>query len=174
MEFDPYDPEVRADPYPAYRRLRRRAPVSRNAAGLWFVTAYEDAQTVLRDRRFGRNFDRFLEIQIGDGPLRTLFDAMMLYKDPPDHTRLRSLVAQAFTARTIAEMRGEVQRLVDELLNRHVETGMLDLVDDFGHPLPVRVICRMLGIPESDTPLFRGWSRALGAALDYVLTPEIV
>ncbi len=174
MEFDPYDPEVRADPYPAYRRLRRHTPVVRSAAGMWLVSAYDDAQTVLRDRRFGRNFARFLEAQIGDGPLRALFDAMLLYKDPPEHTRLRSLVAKAFGPRTIAAMRAEVQRLVDELLDARTADGALDVVGDLGYPLPVRVICRMLGIPEADTPCFREWSRALSAALDYVLTPEVV
>lgn len=174
MEFNPYDPEVHADPYPFYRDLRARDPVHRSSLGLWFVSRYDDAERVLRDERFGRNFDRFLETQIGEGPLRALFDAMMLYKDPPDHSRLRGLVAKAFTPRMIHRMRDMVQQVVDDLLDARVATGHLDVVRDLGYPLPVTVICRMLGIPEGETAMFRDWSRDLAAALDYVLTPDIV
>jgi pimeloyl-[acyl-carrier protein] synthase len=174
MDFDPYDPVVRLDPYAAYRRLREDDPVHRSTLGLWFISRYADADFVLRDRRFGRDFDRFLELQMGSGPLRDLFTGMMLYHDPPDHTRLRALVAKAFTPRVIASLQPFIQQIVDDLLDESMARGTIDVIADLAYPLPVMVICQLLGIPHGDRLLFRAWSRDLSAALDYMLTPDVV
>jgi cytochrome P450 len=174
VEYDPFAPELREDPYPLYHRLRAQAPVHRSALGMWLISRYSDAELLLRDRRLGRNFSTFLDAQIGHGPLRTLFDGMMLYADPPDHTRLRNLVARAFTPTVVASMAGEIQRLVDRLLDARAAEGTIDVIEHLAYPLPVLVICQMLGIPTADRDWFQHWSRDLGAALDYVLTPEVV
>jgi pimeloyl-[acyl-carrier protein] synthase len=174
MDFNPHDPTVRQDPYAAYRELREQDPVHRSSLGLWFVTRYGDADTVLRDRRCGRNFDRFLDLQIGSGPLRTMFSGMMLYHDPPDHTRLRGLVAKVFTPRLVASLQPFIEQLVDDLLDVNLSRGSLDVIGDLAYPLPALVICQLLGIPIEDRQTLRAWSRDLSAALDYMLTPEVV
>ena len=174
MDFNPYDPAVRLDPYPAYRRLREHDPVHRSSLGLWFISRYADADFVLRDRRFGRAFDRYLEAQMGAGPLRDLFAGMMLYHDPPDHTRLRGLVAKVFTPRLMSSLQPFIQQIVDDLLDDSITRGAIDVIGDLAYPLPVLVICQLLGIPADDRQQFRDWSRDLSAAMDYMLTPEVV
>ncbi len=175
MDFNPYDSSVRLDPYPAYRQLREQDPVHKSALGLWFVSRYADADFVLRDRRFGRDFDRFLDTQIGRiGPLRDLFAGMMLYRDPPDHTRLRGLVAKAFTPRVVSSLEPFVKQIVNDLLDDGIARGHMDVIGELAYPLPVLVICQLLGIPAEDRQLFRLWSRDLSAALDYMLTPDVV
>jgi pimeloyl-[acyl-carrier protein] synthase len=174
MDFNPHDPAVRHDPYAAYRELREQEPIHRSSLGLWFITRYTDAEAVLRDRRCGRNFDRFLDLQIGTGPLRTMFSGMMLYHDPPDHTRLRSLVAKVFTPRVVASLQPFIEQLVDELLDAALARGSLDVIGDLAYPLPALVICQLLGIPIEDRQTLRAWSRDLSAALDYMITPEVL
>jgi hypothetical protein len=174
MDFNPHDPEVRRDPYAAYRQLREQDPVHRSSLGLWFITRYGDAEAVLRDRRLGRNFDQFLDLQIGTGPLRTMFSGMMLYHDPPDHTRLRGLVAKAFTPRVVASLQPFIEQLVDDLLDDAMARGSLDVIGDLAYPLPALVICQLLGIPAEDRQTLRAYSRDLSAALDYMLTPDVI
>jgi cytochrome P450 len=174
MEFNPFLPELRENPYPLYSKLRAHDPIHRSPLGMWFISRYADADALLRDRRLGRDFSRFLDAQIGHGPLRALFDGMMLYADPPDHTRLRGLVARAFTSSVVASMQPTIQQIVDALLDARARDGRIDVIEHLAYPLPVLVICQMLGIPTADRDWFQHWSRDLGAALDYVLTPEVV
>ncbi|PWI42891.1 cytochrome P450 [Streptomyces sp. ICBB 8177] len=124
----------------------------------WLVTRYEDARLVLRDRRFSRaagadhDEPRQSEGRLGSG---------ILSMDPPDHTRLRSLVAKAFTVHQAEKLRPQVRQLCAELLDEMEAAGPpADLVDRFALPLPVAVICRMLGVPAEDRPQFRVWSDA--------------
>ena len=92
----------------------------------------------------------------------------MLFRDPPDHTRLRALVTKAFTSRVVEAMRRHIQDIVDELLDRVLRTTTMDIIAELAYPLPVRVICEMLGVPVSDHATIRQWSADLARSLDAI------
>jgi cytochrome P450 len=168
--FDPRDPAFLADPYPALRRLRETAPVWRAPFGRCFVTRYDDVALMLRDRRMGKDYTDPDALMRRFGPTALLEPAvvelshMMLMRDPPDHTRLRSLVTKAFTARRIEALRGRIAGIANDLLDRVIGQGGMDAIRDLAFPLPVLVICELLGIPEADRGRFVNGS-ASGAAL---------
>jgi len=168
LEFNPYDPAFNADPYPTYHRLRAEDPVHRTPMGFWILTRYDDVATVLRDARFGRKgFDELIRGTFGESS----FEQAMLFRDPPDHTRLRALVSKAFTPRVIEEMRAKIQKTVDALLDRVHDARAMDVIADFAYPLPVSVISEMLGVPAEDRDRFRGWSADIARSLDAIAMP---
>ncbi|MGY4988801.1 cytochrome P450 [Streptomyces sp. WAC01526] len=124
----------------------------------WLVTRYAEARFVLGDQRFSRaEGARHDEPRASEGRR----DSGILGMDPPDHTRLRTLVAKAFTVRQVEKLRPQVKQLANELLDELVAAGPpADLVDRYALPIPVAVICRMLGVPAEDRPRFRVWSDA--------------
>ncbi|WP_438295342.1 cytochrome P450 [Streptomyces sp. HUAS TT7] len=135
--------------------LRVQLPYGESA---WLVTRYADARLVLGDQRFSR-----AEGASHDEPRQSegRNDSGILGMDPPDHTRLRSLVARAFTVRQVEKLRPQVRELTASLLDDMEAAGPpADLVDAYALPLPVAVICRMLGVPTEDRPRFRVWSDA--------------
>lgn len=166
VTFDLSSDAVRADPYATYERLRRKDPVhySRLARG-WVLTRYEDAQAVLLDHH------RFSNMQ---GRTDYGQDASMLDLDPPDHTRLRSLVSKAFTPRTVAKQEPRVQQIVDDLLEATADQDCFDLVDVLAFPLPVIVIAEMIGVPTEDLEQFKEWSNAIVLSLEPARNDEQV
>jgi cytochrome P450 len=165
---DPLAPEHRANPYPLYQRLRENDPVHRALDGSWVITRWSDGSSILRDPRFSgspkwlREDDRRAE----SNPIRQAGTSLMMFLDPPDHTRLRSLVSKAFTPKRVEGMRPRVQQLVDDLIDKSIETAELDVVGDLGYPLPVSVICELLGVPRVDHATFRSWSADASRLLD--------
>ena len=172
IEFNPLSPDFIRDPYPTYRRLREAAPVYRTAFGPYLATRYADVAAVLRDKRFGKDFEARIIRRHGekvfDEPIYDSVRRWMLERDPPDHTRLRGLVVKAFTARTVEDMRPRIQAIVDATLDRVAPEGRMDVIRDFAYPLPVTVICEMLGIPEEDREQFRRTDGVGGRLLDPV------
>jgi cytochrome P450 len=170
--FDVRDPAFLADPYPIFRQLRANAPVWKSPFGRWFLTGYEDTVLLLRDRRFGKGYDDPEALVRRFGPTAMQEPAvvelshMMLMRDPPDHTRLRGLVTKAFTARRIEALRVRIQDLTDRLLNKVMANGSMDAIRDLAFPLPVLVICELLGIPEADRDHFVTRSSSGGALLN--------
>lgn len=175
-------PDFRADPYPGWAALREREPVHRTDLGAWVLTRHADVSALLRDPRTSTD-ERNSELYVpgeARGPRNEQGDAQpILFLDPPDHTRLRGLVSKAFTVRRVEELAGRVQTLVDELLAAMSQTarsgdGTVDLVEQFAYPLPVTVICEMLGVPAADHATFADWSRLLAHAIDppVLRTPE--
>jgi pimeloyl-[acyl-carrier protein] synthase len=164
ITYNPLDPAVRDDPYPAYRALREADPVHRSPfQELWVVSRYRDVSWLLRDQRLSADrtrWDHFRPL-VEDAAPRS-----MLAHDPPDHTRLRTLVSKAFTPRMVEELRPKIEALVGEALDRAAGRGGLELIDDLAYPLPVTVIADMLGVPPEDWHRFREWSRVLVANLD--------
>lgn len=159
---DAMSPGFRDDPYPLYERYRSDAPLVRAAETIWFVLGHADVTALLRDPRLSTD-ERRAATEAGvaqDDPK----SRSLLFMDPPDHTRLRALVARAFTPRRIDALRPLIEAATAELLGRL--DARVDLVDAFAHPLPVRVICRLLGVPDADEPRFHPWSRALTRSLD--------
>ncbi|MFQ5699320.1 MAG: cytochrome P450 [Myxococcota bacterium] len=163
--YNPLSRASQTDPYPMYRRLRERDPVHRSRViEGWVLTRYRDIAGVLRDPRFSadeRHHPRFeafrrrrveLGIEAPDAP----YDPSMLRLDAPDHTRLRSLVSRAFTARAVDRLAPRIAEIVERRLAR-VEDGF-DVIADLGTPLPVTVIAEMLGVPTHDLERFKHWS----------------
>jgi cytochrome P450 len=166
-----FTPENIADPYPMYRQLREAAPVLELPdANLVILSRYADVQTLLRDRRLGHdNFSGLSEAeraqQLANPAIANLMRTMLL-QNPPDHTRLRGLVVKAFDARRMEAMRPRIRRIAHELIDAFVDRGAGDLKSLFTHPLPVIVICEMLGIPESDQAEFVQGTRISGRLID--------
>ncbi len=185
--FDPFDPLWASDPLPLYADLRQRAPVHRNDMGFWVVARHADCLAVLRDRRASSDsmnvdVDRMPEgirrPADADDPMTAALLEMrpFLFRDPPDHTRLRGLVSKAFTPKVVESLRARTQQVVDELLNAAMDAGDVDLVEQFAYPLPVRIICDLLGVPVEDQDRFKVWSHALARGLDpdFLLTQEVI
>ncbi len=170
--FNPLDPAFIADPYPYYHRLREVAPVYKTPQGYWLLSRYDDVALSLKDRRFGKDFAGSIKRRYGadrmNEPAIANLAKTMLVLDPPDHTRLRSLVTKAFTARRISDMRPRIRKLVDQQLDRVADKGRMDVVMDLAHRLPVIVICDMLGIPEAHRAPFLAASQVSGRILDPV------
>ena len=148
-------PEFKADPYPFYARMRDESPVSRVSIPLpwqfWLLTRYDDVVAMLKDERFSR--DLLPKLQWFPRFLRPLLDNM-LGREPPDHGRLRRLVSVAFTPRRIDELRGQVERVCEDLLSVTPSGRPFDLVADYALPLPLTVISSLLGVPPEDRQRF--------------------
>lgn len=174
--FDPLSPERHADPYPVYRELRTQAPLHRTAYGGWLVVAYDPAVAILRDPRFsvehGKRASAMDSERLGPTTAERGLENVMLFKDPPDHTRLRTLVNKAFTPRVVEQLRARIRQIVDELIDEVGGRGEMDVIADFAYPLPVRVIAEMLGVPPEDRDRFKEWSRGVAPILDPVLSNE--
>jgi cytochrome P450 len=166
------DEAFTADPHELYELLRETQPVTRarlpHGLPIWLVTRYEDVRAGLADERLakdsaglGKVFDRVV------GPGGRVFGGQeltehMLNSDPPDHTRLRKLVNRGFTGRAIAGLRPRIEAVAGELADSMAAgEGVVDLLDAFAFPLPMTVICEILGVPADRRPEFRTWSNTL-------------
>src|SRR5215831_4253425 len=172
LTFNPLDFIV--DPFPTLHRLRQEDPVHKSPEGFWFLTRYDDVNAVLRNQKlFGAFFfGEQLRARLGDGAAFAYVSRRLSSYDPPEHTRLRSLLTKAFTARRVEAMRPHMQAIADRLLD--VVTGMpqMDVIDALAHPLPSLVICEMLGVPEADRPQFSTWTGDIAFLSAAVITPE--
>ncbi|OLT26338.1 cytochrome [Actinomadura sp. CNU-125] len=173
MDFDPFDPAYRADPYPYYRRLRDRSPVHRTPLGHWLLTRHEDCTAVLRHPGFGHGTGQVLDQNTFRRPVRGRARPFILL-DPPEHTRLRSLVNKAFTPRRVARLEPRVREIVDGMLDDLIDAGEVDFIDAFAYRLPVSVISEMLGVPAADRDAVRELSTlvARGVDPDFQLSKE--
>ncbi len=162
-----------ADPYDLYAQLRTERPVARarTPVGLpvWLVTRYDDARQALNDPRlakdaagFAQVLDRQLATPEGRAGFAQELSRHMLSSDPPDHTRLRKLVSRAFTMRAIASLRARIEEIAATLADQMASgPGEVDLLDAFAFPLPMSVICELLGVPDTERASFRAWSNTL-------------
>jgi len=177
LGFDPADPAFLRNPYPVYDRIRASASIP-DAEGSWFLSRHADVLSALRDPKLSSNpahrreDDRMGSLRslpfLADGTLQ-----LMLLADPPDHTRLRRLANRAFTPRAVEGLRPRVAELVDGLLDRAVEAGPeADVMAALAEPLPVMVICDLLGVPAQDWDQFKPWSTAIARVLDRDAGPD--
>jgi cytochrome P450 len=159
------------DPWAVYRRLRAAGPVQRVLAPggipMWLVTSYADARTLLADPRLSKDHAGVRELfPPGEaGPYNSPLAAHMLNSDPPAHTRLRRLVNQALTARTVSRLRPRIEHVADELLGALPAGSPADLIEAYAVPLASTVICELLGVPAADRSNFRAWSKAFVSAV---------
>ena len=168
VPFHPMDPEFLENPYPMYHRLRSEEPVHHSPLGFWVLTRYDDVVAALRDPRLIKE-PIAAYVAERTGMPQPAMGISMLDRDPPDHTRLRSLVSKAFTPRVVEQLRPHIQQIVDGLIARAEAKGSMDLIEEFAYPLPVMVICEMLGVPVEDNERFKGWGLALARGLDATL-----
>lgn len=147
----------RVDPYPVYARMRATGPVHRvrlpepEGYESWLVVGYEEARAALADQRLAKDASK-----IGFQSLdEQLVGKNLLLTDPPQHIRLRALVGRSFTRHRVELLRPRIQRITDDLLDAMLPLGRADLVTSFAHPLPLSVICELLGVPEPDRAEFR-------------------
>lgn len=161
------DPGNRADPYPIYRRLREGGPLALPESNLTVFSAFVHCDEALRhpascsDRLKSTSAQRAMA---AGEDLRPFGVPSFLFLDPPDHTRLRRLVSKAFSPKVVKSLEGDIVELVDGLLDK--VDGRFDAVADLAHPLPVAVICRLLGVPIEDEPQFSWASSVLAQGLD--------
>ncbi|MDA1904257.1 cytochrome P450 [Bacillus cereus] len=169
--------QFKEDAYEIYKESRKKQPilfVNQVEIGKeWLITRYEDALPLLKDNRLKKDWtnvfsqdtkNMYLSVDNSDH-----LTTHMLNSDPPNHSRLRSLVQKAFTPKMIAQLDGRIQRIADDLISDIERKGTLNLVDDYSFPLPIIVISEMLGIPKEDQAKFRIWSHAVIASPE---TPE--
>jgi cytochrome P450 len=185
--FNPLDPDYLADPYPQLAALREADPVHESPLGIFALFRYQDAFDLLRnpttsvaDENVTGGVSEMREAVFADlvaefgEDIRERGDRAILNLDPPDHTRIRKLVSQAFTVRRIEGLRDRVQDLVDEALDRVSAEATWDVVEELAFPLPFQVISEMLGMPDGDRDQIRAWSHAITKTLDPILAPEDV
>jgi hypothetical protein len=156
------DPDVLANPYPLYHRLRTEAPVQWDPfLHAWVVTRYADVVHVLHHFSANRTPNPEQLSAMGLAALNPIAQVMvrqMLFLDPPDHTRLRGLASAAFTVRRVERLRSHIQEIMDGLLDRVIAKGRMDLIADFASPAPAIVTAELLGVPVADHDQLKNWS----------------
>jgi pimeloyl-[acyl-carrier protein] synthase len=180
LEFNPFSPEFQDDPYPIYQQLRTIDPVHRVPGfrfNQWFLSRYGDVQFVLNDPRFrvddlpDRLADKAQHLKQGNfEPLIATISNWLFFLEPPDHTRLRSLVQKTFSAMKVEPMRPMIQRLVNDLIDPVAATGRIDMMADLAAPLPALVSSEMLGIPGGDRAQLTEWAYTLFHVFDQPLS----
>lgn len=176
-------PQFKVNPYPIFQNFREEAPIVRLElpGGIPFhlITRYDDAEAAFKDLRFTTEIHKVMSPEMisqmfSDSEFMENFRASMIFKSPPDHTRLKSLVNIAFTPRNIEKWAERIQVITDELLETFPEHGEVDLMEAYAHPLPLQVFSEIFGIPTPDRQRFREWTQAfVNAAGDPVETHRI-
>lgn len=178
--FDPFAPGFHDDPFSLYRRLREEDPVHWSPLNVWILSRHADISTVLRDTaRFGNADPYFGEVP-GQDPavkemsasLNQMLGVLLPFMDAPGHSRIRSLIAQAFTPRRAEQLRDQIGAWVDGLLDELDPGEVVDLVPALATPLPVMVICELLGVPDGDRALAGSWAADIAPLLDPMQTAE--
>lgn len=168
--FNIVSPQFKANPFPLLANLRASQPVFRTAlpdkTPVWLLARYEDVVSLLKDERFVKDKRKAMTAEQlrkmpWVPPMFRPLERNMLDVDPPDHTRLRTLVHKAFTPSLVARMRDRVQALADELLLQVMRKGECDLIHDYALPLPMIIITEILGVPTRDRNKFHKWSKAV-------------
>jgi cytochrome P450 len=175
MAFDirRLSPEFLDNPYPTYRALRERDPVHRMPDGSYFLTRYDDCLEVYHDTETWSS-DKTVDFKpnFADSLLYEHHTTSLVFNDPPYHTRVRKLLAPAFTPRALRALQTRIEELVDRLLEETAERGEIDLIADFAAAIPIQLIGDMLGIPQGEREPLRDWSLAILGALEPVLNRE--
>ena len=166
------------DPYKYYDSLRARGNLLWSNAGekRWMTFSYDTAATILTDPRFSVEYpaeqlqpmSEYLN-NPANRDLLTGLTKFMVAQDPPQHTRIRKLANKAFTRAEVTEMSARITDIVDELIDQIAASGKMDLISDFAFPLPITIICEVLGIPAADHNKMRDWTTSISLALEPIL-----
>lgn len=167
MPYDLFSPAFKANPFPTFAQMREHDPIyaqrTPDGRAIWYVTRYEDVTAVLKDDVHFCKDPRHAkpDDEPRHSPLHQLINENMLFADPPDHTRLRTLVNQAFTPRRVERMDGRIRQIAQDLLSGARARGQMELIAEYALPLPVRIICELLGVPLADQSDVSDWSQAI-------------
>jgi cytochrome P450 len=173
FDLERLTPEFYIDPYPTYRALREHEPVKRLPSGAYFLTRYDDLVTAYKSTKaFSSDKKKEFLPKYGSSLLYEHHTTSLVFNDPPAHTRVRRLIMGALSPRAIAELEGDLIRLVDGLLDAIAEKGQFELIGDFAAAIPVEVIGNLLDVPRDEREPLRDWSLAILGALEPVLNPE--
>lgn len=168
--FDPRDRAFLTSPFSTYKRMLEESPRYKSPYGGWILSRHRDCQIVLEHPAASHDpTNAETRAFTPTKRYRAQGQRSFLSMDPPDHTRLRGLVSKAFTPRMIDRLRPLMQQIVDEAIDRYSGPGEMEIIDDLAYPLPIRIICEMLGVPSEDEQDFKNWSRLLTRGLD----PEV-
>ena len=163
LTYNPFLPEMLADPYPTYRRLRDEDPIHySDVVRAWVLTRYADVHAVFSDPRFSADRSKARKYK---GARR---DGGAFLSDPPQHTRVRALVTKALTPKVIESMRARVEEVVDELLAKMAAKNEADVIDEFAYVLPMTVISEIIGASPEDHDRFQRWGRDFAGAQDHL------
>jgi cytochrome P450 len=181
LVFNPFAPGYADDPYPHLAELRDGEPVHQHPMGFWLLTRYADVNALLRSgmsvelRNLGGGRLREQRQEaVGEEPQWAGAELSMLDRDPPDHTRLRKLVAKAFTRRAVNAIEHRIVSLVDADLDRIADAGSVDLIESLAFPLPFNVIAEMLGMPPTDNARLRELAGIVGRSLEPGTDPDLM
>lgn len=175
--FNPFSRSFMQDPYPAYEQLFERETLTPSAFGFWVAARSEHVNLILRDRRFGHTYAEGMIERHGEEifrqPSARAVRQWILVMNPPDHTRVRGLLAGAFSPRALKEKVPQIEQVVDKLIDTFIGQGRVELIKDFAYRLPALVICEMLGVPEEERAQFLEESRIPTRLIDVApLTPK--
>ena len=163
------------DPFPTYARLREESPIHKNPDGTYFVTCFDEVAGVLRSKDMSSDKEAQMTARFGRDSLITEHNLnVMVFVDPPDHTRIRRLVSHAFSTRALNLWEEVVEDVVDRLLSEALSGGEMDLIGDFAYLMPLTVIGDMLGVPTEDRERFKHWSWMVTASLEPSAGADIV
>jgi len=170
FDLERLTPEFYVDPYPTYRALRENDPIKRLPNGAYFLTRYDDLVTAYKNTKaFSSDKKKEFLPKYGASLLYEHHTTSLVFNDPPIHTRVRRLIMGALSPRAIAEMEGDLVRLVDRLLDRIATQGSFDLISDFATAIPIEVIGNLLDVPHEEREPLRDWSLAILGALEPVI-----
>ncbi len=171
--YNPLSAPMSLDPYPKYGELRTKDPVHWSIlAHSWVFSRYEDVDAILRDHRRFSNNPRNRRDPRRLQPSTSFPRRNILFLDPPDHTRLRSLVNKAFTPGAIEALKLHIREIIEKLLDQIEDPASFDVMEAVAHPLPVIVIAELLGVPPEDRVRFAGWSHRLARTLEPMISEE--
>jgi cytochrome P450 len=170
FDLERLTPEFYVNPYPTYRALRENEPIKRLPNGAYFLTRYDDLVTAYKNTKaFSSDKKKEFLPKYGASLLYEHHTTSLVFNDPPIHTRVRRLIMGALSPRAIAEMEGDLVRLVDRLLDRIDTQGSFDLIGDFATAIPIEVIGNLLDVPHEEREPLRDWSLAILGALEPVI-----
>ncbi len=174
VTYNPLSPSVYTDPYPTYERLRDKDPVHWSPLmDSWVFSRYKHVDGILRDhKRFSNDTSKRGNPSHIDESFDLANQPSMLFRDPPDHTRLRALVSRAFTPAVVEGLAGHIRAIADDLLDQIDDPSAFDLMEAIAAPLPVIVIAELLGVPTEDRPQFQIWSRHRARGLEPNITDQ--
>lgn len=172
------DPKIIENPHKYFGHLRDTNPVYMNERwGGWIITQYDDVEACLQDNdrlSVERKTDRLTQGNNEVEETGNMISRWMIFRDPPEHTRLRSLTLEAFNTAAIEELRPDAERITQSLIDNIKQRGdgEIDFIDDFAYALPVKIISAMLGVPEEDSDKIKEWSRGISYTLLHMYDEE--
>src|ERR671922_730103 len=172
VTYYPLAPRVYRDPYPTYAKLRAQDPVHWNfLSRSWVFSRYRDIDAILRDHgRFSNDARNRQEVSRSQAAAATPGGPSMLFLDPPDHTRLRALVQQAFTPRAIEALTPRIRQIAADLLDRVIDPTAFEVMETLARPLPMIVMAELLGVPTRDLAQFQAWSYLRARVIEPTIT----